>query len=90
MILVKASRLTVADRGARMETVDNALFLDLEFTRGLHGTLLPRPGAGHSGKLAKGNLSAPMGFKIIPDPGLDPFHLSPRRPRRQEKILGEL
>lgn len=42
-----------------METVDNALFLDLEFTRGLHSTLLPRPGAGHSGKLAKGSLSSP-------------------------------
>lgn len=74
--------------------MDNALFLDLEFVRGLHNTLLPRPGQVISGKQAKGSLATPMGFKIVPAghwlwlaTGLGPFHLFPRRPRRSGRSL---
>lgn len=92
--LVEVLLLTLADGGARMETMDNSLFLDLEFVCVLHCTLLPRPGAGHLWGMSERRLSAPMDSEIVPaghwlwpDPGLGPFQLSLRRLRRSRRSL---
>lgn len=64
--LVEALLLTAADRGTRMKTMASSLFLDLEFVRGLHSTLLPRPGAGHPWEMSERQLVSSHGLQDRP------------------------